>query len=145
MVETSPHGGITPAILTKCLTTIDSYEVFERKDNLKPFLLLDGHNSRFNLKFVNYIRNEKTPWSVAFALPHGTHLWQVGDSPEQNGSFKIYESKFKEILLRQKEMLYLPPIFGTTDVVPIVNYAWDNSFGKKIIIKMQSSNAAGTQ
>jgi len=34
------------------LAAIDKLGVFDRSDGVPPFLLLDGHGSRFNLKFL---------------------------------------------------------------------------------------------
>jgi hypothetical protein len=102
LVQYSAHGGVTPTILTNCLRKIDSLDLFPRVDGKKPFLLLDGHDSRFSLEFLKYIRDEDHPWFCCIGLPYGTHLWQVGDSPAHNGNYKHYEKEFKDILLREK-------------------------------------------
>ena len=67
-----------------------------------PFLLLDGHESRFELPFLTYITNPDHPWKVCIGVPYGTSLWQVADSKEQNGSFKIALSKIKKRIVEQK-------------------------------------------
>jgi hypothetical protein len=69
---------------------------------LKPFVLLDGHSSRVDLGLVQYIYDPDHPWSVYLGLPYRTHLWQAKDAPQQNGDFKLYQSKAKEILLKEK-------------------------------------------
>jgi hypothetical protein len=85
----SPHGGITGEILTDLLRFMDSLELFPRTENgPRPVLLLDGHNSRFDLAFLQYVNDPKTKWFVVIGLPYGTHVWQVGDSSEQNGALK---------------------------------------------------------
>jgi hypothetical protein len=108
-VSYSPHGGITPTILTNCLETMDKLDLFPRTNGKQPFLLLDGHDSCFDLQFLKYIRNEAHPWSVCIGLPYGTHLWQVGDSNAQNGNYKHYEREFKDVLLieKKKEICHL--------------------------------------
>ena len=64
LVRWSEKGGITSSILAECLQHIDAYNIFERKDGLQPFLLLDGHGSRFELLFLDYITNEEHEWQV---------------------------------------------------------------------------------
>jgi hypothetical protein len=128
LVQWSPHGGVNAQILVNCLQHMDKLELFPRSDKLKPFVLLDGHSSRFDLQLVQYIRDQNHPWSVCLGLPYGTHLWQVGDSPQQNGNFKLYQSRAKEILLKEKYKQRLPKVFHPTDIIPIINYAWDRSF-----------------
>jgi hypothetical protein len=128
LIQYSPHGGITPTILTNCLRRMDELNLFPRVDNKKPFLLLDGHDSRFDLQFLSYIRDPNHPWSACIGLPYGTHLWQVGDSNAQNGNYKHFEQLFKDILLNEKRLRHLTLNLTPTDVVPIVNYAWERSF-----------------
>ena len=54
-----------------------------------PFLLLYGHGSRLQLPFLRYINNTEHIWRVCIGMPNGTAHWQVSDSPEQNGSWKM--------------------------------------------------------
>lgn len=76
------------------LNAIDSHDVFGRSENNGvPFLLLDGHGSRTRLPFLEYITNQDHPWMVCIGVPYGTHIWQVHDSSELNGTFKIKLSK----------------------------------------------------
>ena len=37
-------------------------------------------------------------------VPYGTSYWQVGDSSEQNGCFKMALTRYKRELLRRKEL-----------------------------------------
>ena len=62
---------------------------FNRTDGVPPFLLLDGPGSRFELLFLEYINNPMHTWKVCIGMPYSTHIWQVGDSAEQNRSFKM--------------------------------------------------------
>ena len=81
-------GGITATILTSILRHLDGLHLFDkaREDGLKPFLLVDGHSSRFDIEFLRYINSPPTSYSVCVGVPYGTSYWQVGDSTEQNGS-----------------------------------------------------------
>jgi hypothetical protein len=101
----------------------------ERMDGKRPFLLVDGHSSRFQLPFLEYINTAAHNWSVCIGVPYGTALWQVGDSTEQNGQYKLNVTEYKRRLLKkridncQQELQILP-----TDIIPIVNFANSKSF-----------------
>ena len=104
MIRYSRGGGITPEILTDILKTIDSHGVFEkeRQAGIKPFLLLDGHQSRFSVPFLEYITDPDHLWKVCIGVPYGTAIWQIGDSVEQNGRYKIGSTMIKQCLLRKR-------------------------------------------
>ena len=76
---------------------MDHLGVVDRKDGLKPFLLLDGHGSRFELQFLRYINNPTHEWVTCIGVPYGTALWQVGDAEQQNGTFKAKLAQGKKI------------------------------------------------
>ena len=131
MVRWSKKGSITSEILKDALKTLDHFKVFDRTNNKKPFLLLDGHGSRFELPFLQYIQDHNNPWVVCIGVPYGTSLWQVGDSKQQNGSYKIALFRAKKKLLEAKMNYMIDPLtLVPTDIVPIVNVAWDASFAK---------------
>ncbi len=69
------------------LEAINKLQVFDRSTGLNPFLLLDGHGSRFRLELLEYIHVEESRWDCC------TWYWQVGDSSEQNGCFKMALTK----------------------------------------------------
>jgi len=71
------------------LKHINDCQVFDRTDGVLPFLLLDGHGSRFKLAFLEYIHYDKHKWMVGIGVPNGTSIWQVGDSAKQISSFKM--------------------------------------------------------
>ena len=89
MVRWSLKGGITSQILADSLAHINSFDVFDRSTGKMPFLLLGGHNSRFDLPFLEYIMDDAHRWTVCIGVPYATAIWQVADSKEQNGSYKI--------------------------------------------------------
>ena len=75
---------------------------------------------------------------MCLGVPYGTALWQVGDSKAQNGSFHIALTKAKQDLLdfklkKMTEDQYLKP----TDLMPLVNKAWNASFQGEIKIYKQ--------
>ena len=135
LVFSSKGGGVTPQILVESLQHLDRLGVYPRGNGMPdPALLVDGHGSRLSPVFVSYINNLKddlTPdptanhrWNVALGLPYATGIWQVGDSPQENGAFKYY-SRVKKTMIRdyydtQKEI----PHIRRYDIVPIVNYAF---------------------
>ena len=105
----SPGGGITSDLLTEMLKRMDGLDLFPRKEGgPKPFLLLDGHGSRFQIPFLRYINNLSTQWFVCIGVPNGTAYWQVGDSDEQNGSWKIHVAKAKNELVKYKVRMGMP-------------------------------------
>lgn len=131
----SPHGGITGEILMDLLKFMDGLELFPRtKNGPKPVLLLDGnnsHNSQFSLAFLQYINNLNTQWFVTVGLPYGTHVWQVGDSSEHNSSFNNAFYEARDILFDEKWKTGQPPTIVKTDIIPLVNCAWERSFARR--------------
>ena len=66
---------------------------------------------------------------MCIGVPYGTHKWQVGDSSQQNGMFKMMVTKFKRQLITWKSMNQSGrPDVLPEDIISIVNYAWDHSF-----------------
>ena len=131
-ITTSPKGSIISEILKDILMYIDKIGVFPRnKGSPTPFLLLDGHGSRLELPFLSYVNNPAHKWVVCIGVPNGTSLWQVGDSPEQNGCFKMFCSEYKSMMTSKKIKMGIFKLnLLRTDVIPIVNYAWERSFAK---------------
>ena len=126
----SDSGSITAELLAAMLKQIDSSNIFDRSDGIPPFLLLDGHGSRFDLAFLEYINSPLHPWHVCIGVPYGTSYWQVGDSTEQNGCFKMHLTQAKRDLLTKKALYHLPFAIEKTDVVGIVAHAWEKSFAR---------------
>ena len=102
----SSKGSITAEILVDILSTVDHYKVFDRTTGRKPFLLVDGHGSRIELPFLQYIVDPAHEWAVCIGVPYGTVLWQVRDSAEQNGSFNI-ASMVEKINIMQNKYQYM--------------------------------------
>ncbi len=94
-IGASPKASITSEMLAKMLECLDDLELFDRSDGRKPFLLCDGHHSRLELPFLNYINDKAHEWTVCIGVPYGTHLWQVHDSEELNGTFSSALTKAK--------------------------------------------------
>jgi hypothetical protein len=104
------------------LQAIDTSGVFDRSTSLNLFLLLDGHRSWFEHNFW------PTKLDVCVGLPYGTSYWQVGDSTEQNGCFKMSMTKAKQELVQKKYDCGLNFEINKEDVVGLVKQAWINSF-----------------
>ena len=82
-------GGITGNILVKILTCFDAMELFPcYPEGPTPCLIVDGHQSHLDPKFVDYINTPGHKWKVCLGVPYATTLWQVGDASEQNGMVK---------------------------------------------------------
>jgi hypothetical protein len=104
LVCNTENGSITSDLLKMFLEKLDSFGLFPRgEDGVKPFLLLDGHGSRLELPFLQYINDPAHEWVVCIGVPYGTSYWQVGDSAEQNGSYKMALTKSKRELVLKKQ------------------------------------------
>ena len=124
LCEWTENGSVTSDILRKILNVLDELQVFDRTIGITPVVLLDGHGSRFQLPFLQYINNPEHLWAVIIGVPYGTLLWQVGDSKEQNGSYKMALSRFKKKLIQRKEKYMLDRLtIETTDIMLMINYA----------------------
>ena len=129
MCRWTENGSITSQILKEICEHLDELQIFDRSKGVSPFFLLDGHGSRFELPFLEYINNSQHKWCVCIGVPYGTSMWQVGDSKEQNGAFKIHLSKFKRQLMQRRQAHNIGfATIDTTDIVPMINYAWAHSF-----------------
>jgi hypothetical protein len=62
-------------------------------------------------------------------VPHATSYWQVGDSSEQNGHFKLLLGDAKKKLVSFKMQHGIPVGLTCEDVIPLINQAWEHSFG----------------
>jgi len=80
-------------------------DVFDRSTGLNPFLILDGHGSRFELEFLEYINKVEHKWVVKIGLPYGTSYWQVVDSTEQNGCLMMAPTREKQALVTKKMIM----------------------------------------
>ena len=67
--------------------------------------------------------------------PYSTHKWQLHDDTRCNGRYKAESTKAKSIIQKAKIELHLPRRFEPTDIAPIVNIAWNNSFAIQKNIK----------
>ena len=128
----SPKGSITGDILVDIVSTLDTLSVFDRSEGRKPFLLLDGHGSRFALNFVQYVTDPLHEWAVCIGVPYGTSLWQVGDSSEQNGSYKIELARAKNELIKKKSKKQMKLTIEPYEIIPLINSAWSKSFARPL-------------
>merc|ERR1712038_834958 len=129
LIHYSENGSITSEILTDILETLDVIDVYDRSKGIIPFLMLDGHMSRYGLPFLEYINDESHEWCVCIGVPYGTHLWQIGDSSQQNGRFKMVCYKKKDEIVTYKCLHHSGrPDVLPEDILSIVSEAWDESF-----------------
>ena len=90
----SPKGSISSKILTEALKYLDQLNLFEwRQDDPTPFGLLDCHGSILHLPFLEYINYKISygliKWIQNFRNPKATDVWQVVDSSNHNGCWKM--------------------------------------------------------
>lgn len=132
LVCNTENGSITSDLLKLFLEKMDKLDLFPRNEHgTKPFLLLDGHGSRLELPFLQYINTPIHEWVVCIGVPYGTSYWQVGDSAEQNGSYKMALTKSKRNLVLKKQRSCMNnPRIDTHEIMVVVNDAWNNSFAR---------------
>ena len=109
MVRWTLKGIINSEILADALAHTDSYNVYKRKNDWFPFLFVDGHQSWFEIPFLEYITDKEHKWQVCIGVKYGTSLWQVADSKEQNGSYKIALARTKIEFFENKLSLFIDP------------------------------------
>jgi len=141
LVTCTPTGSINSDILMKAFKRLDDLGVYERNEGGPiPCALFDAHDSRLQLPVLRYV-NEKVAygstqnhrWRLSIGLPNATHIWQVGDSQEQNASYKIAMTREKDALLKWKEEhQFRPVLIESSDIIPLVIRCWDESFGDKL-------------
>jgi hypothetical protein len=129
----SPKASITSQMLADILAYMDKIKLFDRSQGISPFLLIDGHHSRMELPFLNYIFDPLHRWFVCIGVPYGTHVWQVADSAQQNSAFKSKLVEAKRELLKHRPLS--KERFYGTDIIPLVNAAWNDSFGNVLSSK----------
>jgi hypothetical protein len=91
-------------------------------------LLLDGHQSRMKLPFLEYINNPNHLCTVCLGVPYSTHIWQVGDAPQLNGYFKMALTKAKSKYLTYRDLDNKK--FVPSDIIPLINMAWEKCFAR---------------
>ena len=75
---------------------------------------------------MKYITDPLHEWVVCIGVPYGTSLWQVGDSSEQNGSYKIELARAKENLPKEKKQMKLT--IELYEIIISIKSAWPQSF-----------------
>ncbi|CAB9520434.1 expressed unknown protein [Seminavis robusta] len=128
-MDVSPHGGITSQVLANVLAYLDKLDVFPRDQGPLPCMILDGHNERFGVPFVRYVLDKQHEWHAFKGVPYGSHLAVVGDASEMNKAFKRALETAKKELLQLKQLLRMDTSLLPTDVIPLVNKVWSQSFG----------------
>ncbi len=128
---TSESGGITADILIKILKYFDVKEMFPQVPGGPiPMLLIDGHQSRLDPKFIEYINDNGHRWKICLGVPYATSLWQVGESAKNNGTFKVEFYCAKSDLLVWKYERGLTQSIDPTDIIPLLNIAFPIAFGR---------------
>jgi hypothetical protein len=126
MVSSTDSGSITSELCVSFLEYMDKLELLPRIDGLKLFLLLDGNGSRLELPFLQYVNDPNHQWIVCVGVPFGMSYWQVGDSLEQNGSYKMALTRSnKELVLKTQQACFNNARIETYKIIIILNPAWE--------------------
>ena len=102
LVACNESGTVTSPILVQALTHIDKYAPLHRTPTSNRFLLVDGHDTRFQQDFLDYVNNDVSRWFCCIGLPYNTKLWQVGDAEQINGKFSAEITRTKRELIKTK-------------------------------------------
>ena len=131
LITCSPKGGITSDILKEAFKRLDDLGVYERTRTMRPMALFDAHDSRLQVPFLKYINNDAHRWTFCIGLPNGTHKWQVGDSKEQNGSYKMEWTREKMLLVLWRTRMGMETALNKGDILPLFNRVWLKSFARR--------------
>ena len=127
---------MTSEMLKDSVKTLGTLEIFDRSIGITPLLLLDGHGSRMELPFLQYSNYPLHLWISLIGIPYGTSLWQVGDSTEHNGAYKMTLARIKKISIEWKEKMMITRLtIEVAEIMILVDYAWDKSFAQVKINK----------
>ena len=122
---------MTSEILKTIVHTLEVLEIFDRSSGILPTLLLDDHESRLQLPFLQYVNDPAHIWAVLIGVPYGTSLWQVGDRNEQNGAYKMALDRIKKDIISFKERRMMPILtIEVHEIIILVNFAWEQSFAR---------------
>ena len=99
----SPKSSITSKILIAILATLDEVGCLNHSNGHTPFLLVDGHNSHFQLDLLHYVIDPTHKRAVCIGVSYGNALWQVEESSEYNSAYNIALDKAKEGLLENRK------------------------------------------
>jgi cation transport regulator ChaC len=126
---------MTSEILAMVLQRLDDLGVYERVEGGPiPFGLFDAHDTRLQVPFLekaNTKLHDRPMWKICIGLPNGTSKWQVGDSKQQNGCWKMSMTREKDKLVAFKRRHgFKNTDFQRLDIVPLVVRAWASSFAR---------------
>ena len=92
-------------------------------------LLLDGHTSCLQLPLLQYISDPAHLWVILIGVPYGTRIWQVRNSNEQNGPYKMALDWIKKALITFKERRMMSRLtIEVHGIINLINFAWEQSF-----------------
>jgi hypothetical protein len=117
--------------LKDALKRLDGLGIYERElGGCIPFLLLDAHDSRLQVPFLRYVNDDAHRLKVCIGLPNGTGKWQVKDTSQQNGHYKVEMTHEKCKLILFKTRISSETVMEKSDAIPLVNLVWSKSFGR---------------
>ena len=80
--------------------------------------------------FWTMMNDSNHRWNVCLGVPYGTALWQVADSPQQNGKCKILLNKAKrKNFIQRIDSCQQDMHLVCTDIIPLLHKCWCDSLG----------------
>ena len=97
-----------------------------------PYVLFDAHDTHLQVPYPVRVNRriiyDDPAWMSSIGLPNGTAVWQLGDSSEQNGSYKMAMTSEKDALVLYKQRMEMPIAIQRCDVMPLVHRTVAPSF-----------------
>ena len=127
MFAATPNASMTGSILRDMYAKMDELGITQRGEDAHgkyyPMSMGDGHISRMDEDFLEYINNPLTLWAAILGAVYGTNFWQFHDSSQMNGGFKSILPKCKEELIKKKRLAGLNPKIEPVKIVIVVREA----------------------
>ena len=132
LITSTPKGSITSSILRVAFKRLDELGIYKHTPHLRPFALFDVHDSHLQVPFLEYVNDDSHKWTFCIGLLNGTHKWQVGDSKEQNGTYKVEWSREKSKLVLWKTRMGM-----SVALENLISYLFSIAFGSNCLLERE--------
>ena len=100
-------------------------------------LMLGGYGGRLGCPILKYTNNPVHTWFTVVDVLYGASMWQVGNSVEQNGAYKIVLSRIKkDIIAKNTKLVFKQLTINIQEIIILVNLAWSQLFAEASLKKV---------